>query len=277
MDIFQEYINKYDNFKKNIVYDFKLGYGGIGDCIKYFMRLLDICIKHDIKLYYMKNNILLENFLVLKHDKMYINKETFLNNTIYIKNMKNIENILDDTYYIINPQVIIDNYVCNNYVWDNDNIFVLIPEIFIFSEEVIINSNSLLKECNINDKNYISIHVRLGDKFMIINCSHKVCPEDTRDYSETALYNFIESNYNNNIILFSDNNDYKLKIKSKYSNIYILNVDIAHTSYNITDKETLDTCSEFYILSNSNHIYATALSGFSHISPYFKNKPFSII
>ena len=31
------YISNYDSFTKKMVYDFKLGDGGIGDCIKFFM------------------------------------------------------------------------------------------------------------------------------------------------------------------------------------------------------------------------------------------------
>ena len=47
-------MNKYDSFTKIIVYDFKKGDGGIGDCIKFFMHSLKLCMKHNIKLYYFK-------------------------------------------------------------------------------------------------------------------------------------------------------------------------------------------------------------------------------
>ena len=30
-----DYINNYDNFNKTIIYSFKVGYGGLGDYIKF--------------------------------------------------------------------------------------------------------------------------------------------------------------------------------------------------------------------------------------------------
>ena len=48
----EEYMNNYDMFKKHIVYDFRLGLGGIADCIKFFMFILKICMQHHIQLHY---------------------------------------------------------------------------------------------------------------------------------------------------------------------------------------------------------------------------------
>ena len=45
------YINNYNLYSEVIVYDFNIGNGGIGDCIKYFIYILDSCIRNNIKLY----------------------------------------------------------------------------------------------------------------------------------------------------------------------------------------------------------------------------------
>lgn len=45
------YMSKYDSFNNKIVYDFRLGDGGIGDCIKFFMFILTSCMKNNTKLY----------------------------------------------------------------------------------------------------------------------------------------------------------------------------------------------------------------------------------
>ena len=50
----ERYISNIENFKKKYVYDFKLGDGGISDCIKFFMFVLESCIKNNIRLYYKK-------------------------------------------------------------------------------------------------------------------------------------------------------------------------------------------------------------------------------
>jgi hypothetical protein len=75
----EDYINKFDTFEKCIVYNFKLGNGGIGDNIKFFMHALNYCIKYNIKLYYLKNNIPIEKYLKLKYNKMYITENELFN------------------------------------------------------------------------------------------------------------------------------------------------------------------------------------------------------
>lgn len=51
-DIYMEdYINNFNNFDKIIVYDFKLGDGGIGDYLKFFMIILTKCMDNNTKFY----------------------------------------------------------------------------------------------------------------------------------------------------------------------------------------------------------------------------------
>ena len=74
----ENYLNKFDTFTNTIVYIFEdhkvIQNGGIGDYIKYFVYLLQICIKKNIKLYYLIDNNLYEKFLKLKYKKLYIKK-----------------------------------------------------------------------------------------------------------------------------------------------------------------------------------------------------------
>ncbi len=109
---------------------------------------------------------------------------------------------------------------------------------------------------------YISIHLRLGDNFLETN-NNDITWDDVRVFSEEKLYKFIEDNYEKNIIFFCDNNKYKLKLKNKYNKIIITNSEIGHTAIvNTTVKQTLDAITDFYILSNSQLIYAASFSVF---------------
>lgn len=72
MDI---YINNYESLKNNVVYNFNIGDGGIGDCIKFFMFILESCMKTNTRLYYKQNNIEIEKYIRLKYDKMYITED----------------------------------------------------------------------------------------------------------------------------------------------------------------------------------------------------------
>ncbi len=252
----------YNTLTKTIIYDFNIGDGGIGDCIKFFMFALNICIKYNYKLCYLVNNILLEKYLILNTiNNMYI-KRNDLQNIININNINNIycaNDIKQNFHYIIKPQLFYSTF-------DYNNINIPIQEVFNFSDKVILNSKLL---CNYN--NYISIHLRLGDKYLETDINFIQCPQDTRYYDESKLFECIENNQHENIIFFCDNNNYKLKLKEKYNNLIIINSDIGHTSLNnTTDKQILDAITEFYIITNSKRIYSASNSGFSIVASLYK-------
>ncbi len=249
----EEYINKFDSFEKKIVYNFPLGYGGIGDCIKFFMFSLDGCIENNTSLYYKKNNIIIEKYLLLKYKKMYISE-------------------IDSTYKYVDPTSFYNSY---NFYHYNNKSSLPFKEVFYFSDEVILNSKILLPE---NITNYISIHLRLGDQHLEIDQHFVMCKNDSREYNEERLFKFIENNSNKNIIFFCDNNSYKLKIKKLYNNIIITSCDIGHTSLsNTTEKQVLDGITEFYLMTNSEKIYSASQSGFSIIAAKFNNIPIEFI
>ena len=107
------YIQNFYSFNKKLVYDFKLGDGGIGDNIKFFMYMLESCMQTNTQLYYKKNNIEIEKYIKLKYDIMYIT-DTELNQLPYIN--------------IINPYML---YSSINY-----NYSIPVSDVFYFADEV---------------------------------------------------------------------------------------------------------------------------------------------
>lgn len=240
------YINKYDSFTKQIVYNFTLGYGGIGDCIKFFMFILESCMKNNTRLYYKINNIDIEKYIRLKYDKMYINEHM-------IKKLKRVD-IVDPTMF----------YSSVNYNYTID-----IKDVFYFTDEIKINCKYLFPS---DITTYISIHLRLGDKYLETDKQYVVCKDDARSFSEEKIYKFIEENSNKNIFFCCDNKNYKLQLKERYSNLIITNCDIGHSSLsNTTNKQILDSITEFYILTNSEMIFGASYSGYSIIAAKFNN------
>jgi hypothetical protein len=231
------YMKKYDTLDMILVYDFNLENGGIGDCIKFFMKMLYFCMYYNIQIKYQINDIVIENYLRLKYDKMYIKTH-------------NYKKIKPAFFYKV------DSY---------DGIQIPIQELFYFTEEVKNNAKHLLPL-----DNYISIHLRLGDKYLEIDNNNHL---DEREYNETKLYEYIESNIDKKIVFFCDNQNYKQKIKEKYT-IFITNASIGHTGIPITSKkQVLDAISEFYLLANSEIIVNASKSGFSIMASKFKNIP----
>lgn len=242
----ENYINNFNNFDKISIYDFKLGDGGIGDYLKFYMIILTKCMCNNIKLYHKINNIEIEKYIKLKFDFLYISSDEILK-------LKNVT--------IEKPQ--------HYYKKDKYNGDILLNEIFYFDNIIITNVKTVIPSLPIN---YISIHLRLGDKFLETDKNFVLCKNDTRDFSLKKIYKFIEDNKDKNIIFFSDNNKERLKIKNKYKNIIITTSEIGHSSLsNTTNKQILDSITDFYILSNSQLIYSASCSGFSQMASKFNN------
>ena len=256
----EEYFLNWDNYKKKVIYVFNNNNkGGIGDFFKFFMYLLNFCIENNIKMYYLLDTNPLDNFVKLTYDFMYItnNDNNFNNN--YIKNINELKNIDEDIIYMIQPFAM--HSVPNLY----NQLPCYTNNIFYFTEEVKTLALSLTK----NNESYISIHIRLGDKYLE---NGKVCNDDVRYFDENKLFDFIEKHKHRNIFLFCDNYKYKQSLKKMFDFINITNYDIYHTGVNnIPNIYYLNTIVEFYLLSNSEYIYSLAYSGFSIMASKFKN------
>lgn len=260
----KKYINNYNLFTKKIIYQFEYGFGGIGDYLKFYIYMLDFCIKNDIQLLLSINHPL-NNYIKLKYDYMYI-KFNNTKNYISINDITQLNKIEENNYYIIKPFVL--------YIVDQDVKHIClkwtISSIFYFTNEIINEYNKI-----INNEQYISIHLRLGDKFLETDNNYVICKEDTRDYNQNILENFIEINREKNIYFFCDNNNFKQILKNKYPYINITNFKIEHTSLlNTSEEGTKNSIIEFCLLSYSSKIYWASYSGFSFMASRFLDCPY---
>ena len=257
----EDYMKNYDQYHKKIVYKFILGYGGIGDCIKYFIHVLNLCIKYKLRLSYLISNIPLEKYLRLKYEKMYVTAEQIKTKEITARDIPTLYD--DDIYHLVHPLIFF-----NEFSYETIH---SIQDVFDFSEEVKLNRSQLLLP---HYTNYLSLHLRLGDKFLETDVAYIQSKDDVRRYNETDVLHFIEENADKIILFFCDNQQYKLKIKNKYKHIIITEGEIGHTGlYNTTDKQVLNTVTEFYIMTESEKIINAANSGFPIVAAKFKNIP----
>jgi hypothetical protein len=244
-------MSKYDNFTKEVVFIYS-EYGGIADYIKYFVYFLEVCIKNNTRLYYLKTNTNFENHLMLKYDNMYITYEKYQKKKIDVKYSK-------DMYKL--------------FTWSF--LSLKINEVFKFSIDVLKNSSVIFSR---KDNNYITIHIRLGDSNLETDKSYIMCKNDNRICDTEKLYKYIENHKHETILITSDNKAFKLKLKEKYDNVVLTNCNIGHIGLkNTTQLQVLDTLTELYIMTLSKKIIVTTDSGFSIISSYFNRIPIEFI
>ena len=262
-----EYIQKYNQLQPTIVYQFSLGDGGIGDCIKSFMYALHVCIQHNVRLLYKRNHIMLEKYIRLQFDQMYFDDP--LPTTSIQK--QDIPHLTTDKYYYIVPSAFYSNIPYDTIQYDT--IIIPIRDVFYFSDEVIHKANQMLSL-----PHFISVHLRLGDKYLETDPSFIHFNGDVRPYDENSLFQFIEQNTDTPIVFFCDNHAYKLKVTQKYKHVTITNCNIGHTSLsNTTDAQVLDAVAEFYLLTTSDTIYCASVSGFPIIASKFNHTPLKYI
>ena len=242
----QTYMKNFQTFDKAIVYDFKLGDGGIGDYVKFFMIILTYCMDNNFRFYHKVNNIEIEKYLKLKYDALNIT-ENEISKLRYVA-IKTPYDFYNSVHYNYNAQL---------------------SQVFYFDERVILNVNSILASLPCS---YFAVHLRLGDKFLETDKNFVLVKNDTRTFSEEKMHAFIEQNDEQKILFFCDNETYKQKMKAKHANLIITTSEIGHTSLsNTTNRQILDAVTELYVLSNSQLIYAASESGFSKIASKFND------
>ena len=254
----QKYIKNYSKFNKNIIYDFNINDGGVADYIKYFMYLLQYCMNKNFRLYYKKNGLPLESYIPLQFSELYISQDKINNFKILnsLTSVDTLENINNNMHYICKPN-------CMYKKFDFDFINLKFGDVFYFSDEVISNKKNIYSD---NLLNYISIHLRLGDKHLELEKKDKkfvYTKWDQREFNYDKLSDLIIKNKKKIILFFCDNYSFKQKIKKKYPFIKISSAKVGHTGLSISSKrEVLDAASELALLAGSKEIYSASYSGF---------------
>lgn len=103
------------------------------------------------------------------------------------------------------------------------------------------------------------------------------CTEDKRRFDRTSI-DLVIRNTPGPIIFFCDSHSYKQQIQEMYSNVVLTTGEIGHTSLsNTTEKQILDTVTEFYIMTKSERIISSSYSGFSMMASRFHRIPITYL
>ena len=263
-----EYFANYDTFNKMFVFVFGTEFGGIGDIMRGMLYLIEICKRYNIRFYFNTDSPIF-NYLHHRYHKLFIpfHEGLAISDPIVITKPSDIQHIEPNKFYIGEYSIVYDDF-CDNSLYDKFK--YTLSDIFYFSEEVQQNAKKFIK----SDDTYISIHLRLGDKYLEIDKNFIRCPNDQRAFDEQLLYTLIEENAHKTIYFFCDNSAYKQTIKDKYNCVNIITYPICHTSaLNTTAEQILNTVTDFYLLSKSEHIYSMSWSTFPIMASKFKNIP----
>tara|TARA_Y100000385_G_C13066656_1_gene627038 strand:+ start:1018 stop:1839 length:822 start_codon:yes stop_codon:yes gene_type:complete len=245
---------KFSNTNKNLIFEFKLGYGGIGDFIK-FMRL---CLNDSIK----------------ENKKFYINLDHPMNKFIKINPKFKFNNKIKNIT-IRKPFEYYGKYPTSYYLNLNKINKFNPMDYFKFSDDCLQNLSDLKKKNKIPD-NYEAIHIRLGDSKMEGLNSKDNRTDKINIYEK--VNDLILKNKKKIFVLFMDNDKVKKEISSMYKNIRILDIKIIHTS-ECYDKKSRNlnlknNICDFILLAQAKKIHSITYSGFSIVASWLYSKPF---
>jgi hypothetical protein len=257
-----------------ILFRFPILSGGIGDMIKYFVCALDISKQYNMNMCIIEDENILSKYIILNDKEMY-KSSSFFKDFKHIYSVSSISSIKTDieTNKKHNEDFVLQ--LVPSLFYDEPVYDILkkynLSDIFYFSNEVV----NLSKQIS-STKDYVSIHIRRGDKFIETSSSFKAVPHDERPFNEDKLSSIIEETHkeNKDILFFCDSMVFKKKIQKQYPFLTMTDFKIGHTSYtNTSDEQVLNTVCEFYLLSQSTKIIANCKSGFSTVATGFNNIP----
>jgi hypothetical protein len=272
--------------------------GGFGDFIRAGISLYAFCRVNNIEYYiyfddneYFKECFLLDICYEYENYKNNSQKELYEIEEVNLMNMLSYNNVFE-TFF--------------NKILNFNKIYIVISNSFNFYETKYINkfkndfftkklkpSNKLeeyiqkyYNKYGLIENNYISVHVRCGDKIMCLNDNNIKSVNDVRidinsENTYLNLIKYIENikniiNIKIPVVIHSDSNLFKKKIKEYEKEYIVLDTNLFHHSESIgvnNEKSNFDTYCEFFIIARANCIFTYGLySGYSYFASIINNK-----
>lgn len=240
--------------------------GGIGDFIRGSFFLLQFCIKNNLRFEVDYNSHPITKYLYKRYNKiedninydkvLYYYPDNKINSQDFFDNFVNYLNSIDDEIVYI---------YSNNYPLFKINIFeknFLKEKILPTNElnQIIQNKKHVM---GLTYNNYIVIHIRLSDDiFKHDNVSDSMLP---------LFYNFVNNIIRKTkykILILSNSNNIKKKLKIRYNNIIIDINNISHMADTEDYNSIKDTLCDMFLLTSAKHVYA--ISSYGHGTGFSK-------
>ncbi len=265
--------------------------GGIGDFLRASLSFYSLCKKHNFYYYIdFSENINLgkcfDTIPIPKH--IYDNPIENLNLIGGLTNKIEFKKYLDmfeniKKVYIIKCNLI--GFESNDSILNIKNSYC--QEFLKPNEKVLNIINNIYTKYNIKSENYVSVHLRTGDKNIEINDGNitqnrRDIKYDISDSNIKIINNYIKdfiNTYKINIpvVIHSDSVLLKKSLSELNNNFIILDLNIKHIAEDIgleNEQYYLDTIAEFYLISQAREVLLPYhYSGFSHLASILGNKP----
>lgn len=259
-----------------LILNHSIGAGGIGDYIRAALSLYAVAKKcgYDYYLIFADNPFFGSCFNTTPPPRDLLAKSESMEWFYDINNarLEILEKFKKPGVYLIKSNTI--------EIVSNDEINAIREEFFRDilrpSEEVKKRILEYYEQHNLSPGNYISIHVRCGDRHMGKNHLHpdsRTNPDvlDYLDHVAKILELKELSKLDLPLVIHSDNEEYKQKLSNVLPGVINLKIDIQHIAElnlgNNSQEAYYSTVAEFYFMASAKAIISPGIySGFSHIA-----------
>lgn len=250
--------------------------GGIGDFIRGSLFLIQYCIINNLRFDIDYKNHPVSKYLYKKYDK--IEEEINYDEVSYYYpdnnpfNNKNIDSFIKEFTSYINSKINLNDKTfylfSNNYpinkITNLERSFI--RDKFLPNTELSEFIDNRLQNLNLNEKKFNIIHIRLNDNvFKTDNIDIKLL-----DSLKYRLHNIIKILNKNNmkILLLSNSNILKLKLKIHFKNLIIYTNNIGHLAVTNNYETIKNTLVDMFIISKAVNV--VALSDYGHGTGFSK-------
>lgn len=247
--------------------------GGIGDFIRGSLFLIQYCIKNNLRFDIDFKNHPISNFLYKKYDRIE-NEINYNNVSYYYTNNSPNDNIDQNNFlkeftnYINSNSSKIVYLFSNNYpIYKISNLErTFIRDKFLPNKNLTEYINNRLNYLNLDDKNFNIIHIRLSDSIF----KNDLVDMNMFKKIKNIIVKYIKilSIKQKKILLLSNSNTIKQKLKEKFNDLIIHVNNIGHLG-NIQNEESLkNTLCDMFIISKANAV--CAISDYGHGTGFSK-------
>ena len=128
----EEYLAVRETFSKKVIFMIPYFQGGIGDIIKFFLFLIQLCIKKHIKIYFAVTTLKVNQWLRMKYPGLYYNLIT----GNVLQNIYQLDTLHDNIDYIVQPHLLYSTFSYEQLYLKGSDVFVQFTIVFFIVKSI---------------------------------------------------------------------------------------------------------------------------------------------
>jgi len=270
------YVASYDSLTRTATLRIDFYDGGLADIIKFTLLMVDRCMSLGIRfMLTMRPAVPVYRFLLLRFPEMVVTEYVPNSPDTYAGTLEALRGLPEGAHVTIMPYTMYGDFG-DGEAHVKSMLGLRIPGrvLFEFSPEVISLGDSIIAE-RLGGRDYVGLHVRLGDRFLEMRKSDIIAEHDVREWDEQAVIGILCGHWREErVLLCCDNRGLRDSLEIDFPQVRSSGLEIGHVTYPSTLPHVArNAVVEFYLLSMARCIAYASVSGFAVMAAQFSGVP----